>query len=178
MEYGNFKYAYVEFLKDQNSSIEDDYMVAIQRLHISVIPDTLPCRQNERSFIENYLRDGIKTGNTSPLYICGMPGIYIYIQPFILLCIKLCNEMKCINNLRNEVEAGTLENFSFIEINCLRLKSPADACKFIRVSVTLCVFVIIVCNIGWIRYAAVERIVRSTFVCTRSPKKISFVFFR
>ena len=118
MEYSNYKFAYVEYLKEQGDGVEDDYMIAMQRLHISVIPDSLPCRQNERTFIENYLRDGIKSRKTSPLYICGMPGTG-----------KTATVLSCINNLRKEVEDGTLENFSFIEINCLRLKSPADSCK-------------------------------------------------
>lgn len=74
MEYGNYKFAYAEYLQEQGGGVEDDYMIAMQRLHISVIPDKLPCRQNERTFIENYLRDGIKSGKASPLYICGMPG--------------------------------------------------------------------------------------------------------
>lgn len=42
---------------------------------------------------------------------------------------KTATLLSVINNLRKEVEVGTLDNFSFIEINCLRLKSPADACK-------------------------------------------------
>ena len=34
-----------------------------------------------------------------------------------------------INALRKEVQSGLVPDFAFIEINCLRLKSPADACK-------------------------------------------------
>lgn len=30
---------------------------------------------------------------------------------------------------RQEVEKGTLEDFDFLEINCLRLQSPQEACK-------------------------------------------------
>jgi Cdc6-like AAA superfamily ATPase len=43
---------------------------------------------------------------------------------------KTATVLASVNQLRREVEAGTLPEFSFIEINCLRLKSPLDACKY------------------------------------------------
>lgn len=42
---------------------------------------------------------------------------------------KTATVLATINALRKEVAAGQLPDFSFIEINCLRLKSPSDACK-------------------------------------------------
>ena len=60
----------------------DIYSTAIRRLHISVLPGTLPCRTKEKETIIAYLRDGImKQGHVRPLYISGMPGtgIYLYI---------------------------------------------------------------------------------------------------
>jgi Cdc6-like AAA superfamily ATPase len=42
---------------------------------------------------------------------------------------KTATVLASINQLRTEVAAGKLNEFSFIEINCLRLKSPYDACK-------------------------------------------------
>ncbi len=123
MEHSQYKYAYVEYVRDQTNPKEglenDVYSIAIQRLHISVIPETLPCRQNERNEIEEYIRDGLKRGKKSPLYICGMPGTG-----------KTATVLASVNNLRKQAEVGTLPEFSFIEINCLRLKSPSDACKF------------------------------------------------
>lgn len=41
---------------------------------------------------------------------------------------KTATVLATINALRKDVTAGNLPDFSFIEINCLRLKSPADAC--------------------------------------------------
>jgi hypothetical protein len=50
---------------------------------------------------------------------------------------KTATVLASINQLRSEVAAGKLNEFSFIEINCLRLKSPHDACKcFITWSLT------------------------------------------
>ena len=42
---------------------------------------------------------------------------------------KTATVLATINALRKDVTAGKLPDFSFIEINCLRLKSPADACE-------------------------------------------------
>lgn len=126
MDISQYKYAYVDYVRDQISASDqgletDDYSIAIQRLHISVIPETLPCRENERNEIEEYIRDGLRRGKKSPLYICGMPGTG-----------KTATVLSSINNLRKQAEAGTVPEFSFIEINCLRLKSPSDACKLLR----------------------------------------------
>lgn len=58
-----------------NSGRFRTYAAAIRRLHISVIPGTLPCRTAEKDKIMNYLRDGIgRGGHIRPLYISGMPG--------------------------------------------------------------------------------------------------------
>jgi hypothetical protein len=43
---------------------------------------------------------------------------------------KTATVVASINALRKEVAAGTLPDFSYIEINCLHLKSPMDACKW------------------------------------------------
>ena len=50
---------------------------------------------------------------------------------------KTATVLATINALRKDVTAGKLPDFSFIEINCLRLKSPADACECIF---CLCLF--------------------------------------
>ena len=42
---------------------------------------------------------------------------------------KTATVLASINKLRSEVAAGTLPDFAFIEINCLRLKGPTDACE-------------------------------------------------
>lgn len=77
MEMSHYGYAYAEYLKDQDGAAQSDpFQQAIQRLHISVIPDTLPCREAERRQIEDYLRSGVAAQGEvhRPIYICGMPG--------------------------------------------------------------------------------------------------------
>lgn len=75
LEFSHYKEAYANYLKSTNGMLADDYSIAIQRLQISVIPDELPCRENERKFIDNYIREVVTSHRTKPpLYICGMPG--------------------------------------------------------------------------------------------------------
>lgn len=48
---------------------------AKSHLQLSWIPSRIPCRDEERRQIEQYLRNSIRQkGNGSPLYISGMPG--------------------------------------------------------------------------------------------------------
>jgi hypothetical protein len=77
MEYSHYAYAYTDFLQVKYNSIQTDpFSQAIQRLHISVIPESLPCREAERRTIEDYIREAVscKGGVRRPVYICGMPG--------------------------------------------------------------------------------------------------------
>lgn len=76
MELSQYAYAYAAHLEAQDGDFQTDpFSLAIQRLHISVIPESLPCRAEERRAVESYLRAGITTnGSHRPIYICGMPG--------------------------------------------------------------------------------------------------------
>lgn len=42
-----------------NSDIQNDYDRACDKLQLNAIPDTLPCRDKERTFIEEYLMSGL-----------------------------------------------------------------------------------------------------------------------
>ncbi|EFO86702.1 hypothetical protein CRE_04614 [Caenorhabditis remanei] len=46
------------------------------RLHLSKVPEKLPCRENESRDIENFIREVIdkKRGESSAMYISGVPG--------------------------------------------------------------------------------------------------------
>lgn len=96
MEYSHYAYAYAEHIKALNVDYQSDpFSVAIQRLHISVIPDSLPCRGAERTAIEEYIRSGILShGSHRPIYICGMPGM-LPLWHTILLPLKLLVDCAC-----------------------------------------------------------------------------------
>lgn len=139
MAMSSYKHAYVEHLKVNTSrsgsgggggasrgvqpKVGDVYSNAIRKLHVSVVPDILPCRTEERGKIHDILRKAISTqcaDKTPPLYISGMPGTG-----------KTATLKACVRSLEKEAEAGTLPAFQFVEINCLKLQSPADAYTFL-----------------------------------------------
>jgi hypothetical protein len=76
IELSHYGYAYADYMQAQDNAVPSDpYSLAIQRLHISVIPATLPCREAERKQIEDYIRNGVTKGEVHrPIYVCGMPG--------------------------------------------------------------------------------------------------------
>lgn len=60
---------------DYKKHLLNDYDRACDKLQLNAIPDTLPCRDNERKLIEDYLKNGLNNkGSSSSLYISGMPG--------------------------------------------------------------------------------------------------------
>jgi len=74
----HYNFAYSEYFRHLGGSsvnAADHYSVAIRNLHISVIPENMPCREVERSAIEKFLRMGIESRkDMKPIYISGMPG--------------------------------------------------------------------------------------------------------
>lgn len=127
---------------------------AIRRLHVSVIPGTLPCRSVEKDKIMSYLRDGIKRGgHVRPLYISGMPGSGK--TACFLAALKSLEQESHHNDDSfrkqerdklvspskrqklsaeampsaqvNDSAIKSLPEFQFIEINCLKLHSPQEA---------------------------------------------------
>ncbi len=129
----------------------DIFTAAAMRLHISVQPEELPCREVETDQILTYLRTSLRrSGESKPLYISGIPGTG-----------KTACVMSCIRKLKREVIAtrrrssngssnsssindnnsnnsntsgignGNTDNplpeFAFVMINGLQLQQPADA---------------------------------------------------
>ena len=103
---------------NNNKTQTDIYSSAIRKLHVSVLPVRLPCRQLERDQVYNSLRGAIENRGVAakPLYVSGMPGTG-----------KTATVLATVNELKKEVEQGKLPDFNFLEINCLRLQAPAQA---------------------------------------------------
>lgn len=78
MAHSQYAYAYTDYVENRLGSTEftDSFSRAIQQLHISVIPEKLPCRTEQRNVIEGHIRSGIlgKGAQKGAMYICGMPG--------------------------------------------------------------------------------------------------------
>lgn len=104
----------VRSLANSGGTTDDKYSAAVKMLHVSVSPSVLPCREEEQSKVEKFLRAAIRNkGERRPLYISGMPGTG-----------KTATVLAVIRRLVDEVGEAACE---FIELNCLRLQSPADA---------------------------------------------------
>ena len=76
MKESQFRRAYASYIElyDYNHQ-SDPYSLAIQRLHLSVIPEYLPCRETERAAIKLFLSNGIQEqGANRPMYVSGTPG--------------------------------------------------------------------------------------------------------
>ena len=84
------------------------YDQACAKLQLSAIPDKLPCRENERDKIVEYIKQGLKNkGSSSSLYISGMPGTG-----------KTATTMELIRDLKAKYK------FSFLSINAMQLTNP------------------------------------------------------
>lgn len=117
-----YKEAYPMTAGQSHSVDENDpYTLAIQKLHLSVVPESLPCREKETNEVARFMRNRMARRSdvgTGPMLLCGMPGTG-----------KTACVLSTVKALRKEVENGSLADFNFTEINCLNLKHPMDACK-------------------------------------------------
>ena len=122
----SYQYAYVDFFPAETGvngvatglPAADPYSNAIRKLHVSVVPDVLPCRVDERTKIYDILRRAIrdKGERIKPIYISGMPGTG-----------KTATIKATVRALEKEAGRKEIPQFLFVEINCLKLQSPADA---------------------------------------------------
>jgi len=104
-----------------SSGIRDEseqFSEAIRKLHVSVLPSKLPCRDEEQNEIYTMLHKSIsnRDDGSKPIYLSGMPGTG-----------KTATVLATINELRIEADQGRIPHFDFVEINCLRLQAPAQA---------------------------------------------------
>eukprot|EP00095_Tigriopus_kingsejongensis_P001129 snap_masked-scaffold1099_size62903-processed-gene-0.0 protein:Tk01129 transcript:snap_masked-scaffold1099_size62903-processed-gene-0.0-mRNA-1 annotation:"origin recognition complex subunit 1-like" len=86
------------------------------RLHVSAVPDSLPCREDEFAEIYSFTEGKIQEQTGGCMYISGWPGTG-----------KTATVMEVIRTLQQQVQTGDLEAFQFIEINAMRLTEPSQA---------------------------------------------------
>ncbi|KAJ6259485.1 hypothetical protein Dda_5122 [Drechslerella dactyloides] len=89
------------------------YQIARNRLHVSSVPDSLPCRETEFGTVFTHLHDAITTGSGSCIYISGTPGTG-----------KTATVREVISQLQVQVEEDELEDFIFLEINGMKITDP------------------------------------------------------
>ncbi|XP_029474065.1 origin recognition complex subunit 1 [Rhinatrema bivittatum] len=83
------------------------------RLHVSAVPESLPCREQEFQDIYNFVESKIIDGTGGCMYISGVPGTG-----------KTATVHEVIHCLQRAVEEDELPSFQCIEINGMKLTDP------------------------------------------------------
>ncbi|XP_046737987.1 origin recognition complex subunit 1 [Diprion similis] len=86
------------------------------RLHVSAIPKSLPCREEEFNNIYTFLEGKLTDNSGGCLYISGVPGAG-----------KTATVNEVIRCLRKSVSKNKLDHFEFIAINGMKLTEPRQA---------------------------------------------------
>uniref|UniRef100_A0A4W4F193 Origin recognition complex subunit 1 n=1 Tax=Electrophorus electricus TaxID=8005 RepID=A0A4W4F193_ELEEL len=86
------------------------------RLHVSSVPESLPCREQEFQDIYNFVESKVMDGTGGCMYISGVPGTG-----------KTATVHEVIRSLQQAVEQEELPPFHFIEINGMKMTDPHQA---------------------------------------------------
>ncbi|NXV88345.1 ORC1 protein, partial [Calonectris borealis] len=86
------------------------------RLHVSAIPESLPCREEEFQDIYNFVESKLVDGTGGCMYISGVPGTG-----------KTATVHEVIRCLQQAAENDDLPSFQFVEINGMKLTDPHQA---------------------------------------------------
>ncbi|OXU27793.1 hypothetical protein TSAR_011296 [Trichomalopsis sarcophagae] len=86
------------------------------KLHVSVLPKSLPCREEQFNDIYSFLHARLSDKSGGCIYISGVPGTG-----------KTATVNEVIRCLKKSMDAGKLTNFEFIDINGMKLSEPRQA---------------------------------------------------
>lgn len=96
------------------SSVQSSpFQIARSRLHVSSVPDSLPCREGEFSLVYSHLEAAIGEGTGNCIYISGTPGTG-----------KTATVREVIARLEKAVGSDELDDFIFVEINGMKITDP------------------------------------------------------
>lgn len=84
-----------------------------RRLHVSAVPDTLPCREEEFQHIYSFVEGKLQDGTGGCMYISGVPGTG-----------KTATTNEVIRILRESLEEGGLPDFKLVTVNGMKLTAP------------------------------------------------------
>jgi len=89
------------------------YRQARNVLHVSTVPESLPCRKNEFDTVYNHLSAAIMEGTGTCIYISGTPGTG-----------KTATVREVVAQLNTAVLAEEMDDFIFVEINGMKVTDP------------------------------------------------------
>ena len=89
------------------------FQLARHNLHVSAVPATLPCREDEFASVYAHLEAAITDGTGACIYISGTPGTG-----------KTATVREVVAQLDASVQAEELDDFIFVEINGMKVTDP------------------------------------------------------
>ncbi|KAK9308831.1 hypothetical protein QLX08_001260 [Tetragonisca angustula] len=89
---------------------------ARSKLHVSVVPKSLPCREEEFNNIFTFLRGKLEDKSGGCIYISGVPGTG-----------KTATVNEAVRCLQKLILKGQLDDFNYIAINGMKLTEPRQA---------------------------------------------------
>jgi origin recognition complex subunit 1 len=93
-----------------------DLQVARDRLHVSAVPKSLPCRETEYQDIYSFLEGKIVDECGGCMYVSGVPGTG-----------KTATVTEVIKALKRAADDEEIPEFEFVDINGMRLSEPRQA---------------------------------------------------
>ncbi|KAJ5587635.1 uncharacterized protein N7459_003400 [Penicillium hispanicum] len=95
------------------SHFASPYRQARTLLHVSTVPESLPCRKTEFNTVYNHLSAAIMEGTGACIYISGTPGTG-----------KTATVREVVAQLNAAVLAEEMDDFIFVEINGMKVTDP------------------------------------------------------
>ncbi|XP_068599715.1 origin recognition complex subunit 1 [Brachionichthys hirsutus] len=86
------------------------------RLHVSAVPESLPCREQEFQDIYSFVESKVTDGTGGCMYISGVPGTG-----------KTATVQEVMRCLQHAAAADDVPPFNFIEINGMKMTDPHQA---------------------------------------------------
>ncbi|XP_052032920.1 origin recognition complex subunit 1 [Apodemus sylvaticus] len=103
-------------IRDRNLAVQEPASVleeARLRLHVSAVPDSLPCREQEFQDIYNFVESKLLDGTGGCMYISGVPGTG-----------KTATVHEVIRCLQQAAQTNDVPSFQYIEVNGMKLTEP------------------------------------------------------
>ncbi|XP_021516290.1 origin recognition complex subunit 1 isoform X2 [Meriones unguiculatus] len=103
-------------IRDRNLAVQEPTSVleeARLRLHVSAVPDSLPCREQEFQDIYNFVESKLLDGTGGCMYISGVPGTG-----------KTATVHEVIRCLQQAAQTNDVPPFQYIEVNGMKLTEP------------------------------------------------------
>ncbi|TVY51549.1 Origin recognition complex subunit 1 [Lachnellula cervina] len=98
---------------DSDHVYSSPFQTARSRLHVSSVPTSLPCREDEFASVYSHLEAAIYEGTGACIYISGTPGTG-----------KTATVREVVAQLNAASEAEELDYFTFVEINGMKVTDP------------------------------------------------------